>query len=496
MTALSGADNLRMTLLRAPSLRPWFVAAACALALTQATQAAGLPPTVAAALQNAGIALDNVAVAVADAAPRAPLRVAHHTQQAMNPASVMKLVTTYAALELLGPTFAWTTPVYVEGTLKDGTLTGNLYIKGGGDPKLVTERLWLLIRRVQGLGIQRIQGDIVLDRSAFETVEADPGLFDGEPLRPYNAAPDALLINFKSLVFTFVPDRANQVAQVQVEPPLSGLQMPATVPLSSGPCTDYRATLRADFSDPRTVRFGGSYPAACGERVWPVAAADPKGFAVRAVEGMWRSFGGQLSGTVREGGLPGIVLAGKPTFELSSPVLAEVIRDINKYSNNVMAQQLFLTLSLQSKLAQNTGGNPAGSLAASREVVLRWWRSQFGEADLPVLDNGSGLSRTERISAQALARMLQSAYASAVMPELLSSLPITGTDGTLRSSRSRARGSAHLKTGTLGNVSAIAGYVLGQNGKRHVVVMLVNQAGAAAARPAMDALVDWVAAER
>ncbi len=471
------------------SKKPFF--GLCLAAAVLGATAQSLPPEVEAALQRANIARDAVSILVTDIQGRASPRLSHRAAVLVNPASVMKLVTTYSALDLLGPTFAWSTPVYVEGALRDGVLTGNVYIKGQGDPKLVAERLWLLIRRLQGLGIKTIQGDIVLDRSAFETVEVDPASFDGDPLRPYNAAPDALLINFKSLVLTFVPDRANNVAQVQAEPPLAGVQIPASVPLSNTPCNDYRSALKAEFSDPAQIRFLGNYPASCGERVWPFAYADPKSFAIRAVEGMWRDLGGKLTGKVREGVVPtgnGGVL--KPAFELASPMLPEVIRDINKYSNNVMAQQLFLTLSLQNK---TTG---AGTLAASRELVQRWWRSNISEADVPVMDNGSGLSRTERLTAQGLAKMLQVAYASPLMPELMSSLPITGMDGTLRASRSKARGSAHMKTGTLRDVAAIAGYVLAHSGKRYVVVMIVNQPGATAARPAMDALLDWVVNDR
>jgi len=142
-----------------------------------------------------------------------------------------------------------------------------------------------------------------------------------------------------------------------------------------------------------------------------------------------------------------------------------------------------------------TGSIPSNTatLAASREVVQRWWRNTISASadDLPTIDNGSGLSRTDRITAQALARLLQSAYASPYMPELMSSLPITGVDGTLRRSRTAARGSAHLKSGTLRDVVGVAGYVLAASGKRYVVVMVFNHSNATAARPAIDALVDW-----
>jgi D-alanyl-D-alanine carboxypeptidase/D-alanyl-D-alanine-endopeptidase (penicillin-binding protein 4) len=216
--------------------------------------------------------------------------------------------------------------------------------------------------------------------------------------------------------------------------------------------------------------------------VWPVAYPQPAAFAARAVEGLWRSLGGQLSGKVRDGRVPAGLSS---AFDVSSPTLAEVIRTINKYSNNVMAQQLFLTLSLQAK--------GLGSLAASRALVQDWWRSRLGGSELPQLDNGSGLSRNERISAQALARLLQWGWASPFMPEMLASLPITGTDGTLKRMRNNAQGQAHLKTGSLRDVTGVAGYVDASSGKRYVLVAIVNHVNAPAARPAIDALVDWVA---
>jgi D-alanyl-D-alanine carboxypeptidase/D-alanyl-D-alanine-endopeptidase (penicillin-binding protein 4) len=389
-------------------------------------------------------------------------------------------VTTYAALDMLGPAFTWTTPVYFEGPVQGGTLQGNLYLKGQGDPRLVVERLWLLLRRVQALGIQRIAGDIVLDRSAFEVPATDPGAFDGEPLRPYNAAPDALLLNFKSVVLTFTPEGGQ--ARVQVDPPLAGVQWPATVPLSGAPCGDWRGGLRADFADPLRVQFGGSYPAACGERTWPVAYADPSRYAARAVAGLWRDIGGQLTGQVREGRVPAAL---KPAFEWRSPPLAEIVRDVNKFSNNVMAQQLFLTIGLQ------RAGR--GSPEAAREAVRGWWRERLG-GEAPVMDNGSGLSRAERITARQLATLLQAAWVSPLMPDLAASLPVMGLDGTLR----RARGStglAHLKTGSLRDVAGVAGYVHGASGRRYVLVAIANHPNAAAARPAFEALVEWAARE-
>ncbi len=449
-----------------------------------AARSLDIPPEVEAALVRAKVPREAVSFLVMDAQGQAAPRLSHRADAPMNPASAMKLVTTYAALDLLGPSFTWATPVFVEGAVRDGTLYGNLYIQGQGDPRLVLERLWLLLRRVQGLGIQTIAGDIVLDQSAFSLPEHDPSRFDGDPLRPYNAAPDALLINFKSVVMTLAPDASGLTARVQYDPPLDGVQMQTTVPLVAGECGDYRGQLKADFSDPKRIRFNGVYAQSCGEKVWPVAYADPSNYASRAVAGLWRDMGGKLQGSAHLGVVPAALLA-KPTFEMRSAPLAEIIRDINKYSNNVMAQQVFLAL-----------GRSAGSVAsfeASQTTVQRWWKDRISAEGAPVLDNGSGLSRQERISAQALGALLQSAYQSAVMPELMSSLPITGIDGTLRRAKNRNAGLAHLKTGSLANVVALAGYVHGAGGQRWVLVALINHANANAARPALDALVDWTA---
>ena len=461
----------------------WLVMVAICCGVAQAW--AQIPPSVDSELARAKVPRDAVALLVVDAQdPAAPPRLSHRAGAPMQAASVIKLVTTFAGLELLGPAYTWSTPVYVDGSVQAGVLNGNVYIQGQGDPKLVLERLWLLLHRVQGLGIHTVQGDIVLDRSAFALDTTDPGAFDGEPLRPYNASPDALLINYKSVVMAFTPDRQRHVALVQFDPPLWGVQMQTTVPLSDAPCGDYRGALKANFADPKRIRFGGSYPADCGEKIWPVAYADPDSYAPRAVQGLWNSMGGKVSGTVRYGEVPAALLAGAPTLEVRSPPMAEIIRDINKFSNNVMAQQLFLTLGREGK-------SDMGTLASARAVVERWWQSRISSTEPLELDKGSGLSRQERISARALGQLLQAAYRSPLMPELVASLPLSGVDGTLKRAKVASPGSAHLKTGSLNGVTAIAGYVDGASGKRYALVALINHPNAASARATLDALVDW-----
>jgi serine-type D-Ala-D-Ala carboxypeptidase/endopeptidase (penicillin-binding protein 4) len=255
------------------------------------------------------------------------------------------------------------------------------------------------------------------------------------------------------------------------------------VPLTAGPCSDWRAALKASFTV-EAVRFAGSYPAACGELQWPVADPQPKTYAARLVEGLWREMGGQLSGKVRDGSAPA---DRPPSFEWTSPPLAEVVRDINKFSNNVMAEQLFLTLGLD--------GGTQSSPERARAVLQRWLQARLGPAaEAVVLDGGSGLSRQGRLPVAVLARLLQQAWSSPVMPELLSSLPASGVDGTLRRS-TLAPGRAHLKTGSLRDVMGIAGIVLSDTGRRQVLVAVVHHPNANAARPALDALVRWALAD-
>jgi D-alanyl-D-alanine carboxypeptidase/D-alanyl-D-alanine-endopeptidase (penicillin-binding protein 4) len=456
------------------------VLSAMLLAVSAAGHAEALPPEVELALQHARLPHEALSVVVRElGSPRTVLSL--QDERSVNPASLTKLLTTYAALDRLGPGWTWATPVWLLGPLKNGVLDGSVVIKGSGDPKLVVERLWLLLNRLQQTGVREIRGDIVLDGSAFVVPDGSAADFDGEATRPYNVRPAALLLNYRSVTYTFVPDAAAGVARVLAEPALAGTAVDRTVPLSAGACNDWRGALKPSFGD--SVRFAGSYPAGCGEQSWAVADLQPASYDARLVEALWKALGGRLGGRVRDGLAPGDV---PPSFELRSPPLAEVVRDINKFSNNVMAQQLFYTLA-----AARPPGPPATAEGA-RQALRDWLADKLGE--LPpglVIDNGSGLSRETRITAQALARLLTLAFDSPVMPEFMASLPIAGIDGTMRRSRATV-GRAHLKTGSLRDVAAVAGYVISDSGRRYVLVALLQHPNANAGRPALDALLQWV----
>ncbi len=472
----------------------------------QSQDAASLPPSVTSALQRAGLPASALSALVVPVSPSGLDRLRHRADVAVNPASVMKLVTTYAAIDLLGPDFTWNTRFYTDGDMSGGALRGNLYVRGGGDPKLVLERIQAAFMALQDKGVQVVLGDIVLDHSAFEVANQDPAEFDGEGLRPYNASPDALLVNFKSVILTFQPDVAAGVARVLSEPPMAGLAIDATVPLSRAGCGDWRGALRARFEDANSIRFEGRYPQSCGEKVWPVAYQDPASYAARALEGLWRASGGALTGKVRAGLTPP---GAKLLHEAQSLPLSDIINDVNQWSNNVMAQQVFLTLGRLAPARLDAMTVPrgpltpmrAGRLERSRDVVARWWKTTFGiHTTAPVMDNGSGLSRQERITPDALVALLQHAARHPNGERFVQSLSVAGVSGTAaryaRSPESAARGNAWLKTGTLRDVVGIAGYVQAQNGTRYAVVGIVNHPSAGAGRPALEALVEWAAGQR
>jgi len=429
-----------------------------------------IPAPISAALHEARIPASAVGLVIAPLDDGA-LRLAVNESTPMHPASTMKLVTTYAALNLLGPTFQWHTGVYAASRPHGGRLEGDLILRGGGDPSLVIERFWLLVHRLRGLGLKQLHGSLVLDKSAYAPEAAAGGPLDGNELRPYNVAPDALLVNFKTLSLDFVPDPAAGVARIIATPTLAGMHLPASVPLGNGPCGDWRERLKADFGNPWAPKLGGHFPRDCGEQSWHVSLLDHTQYVGAAFRSLWESSGGAWNGQVREGRLPA---GATELLQFESPPLAEVVRDINKYSNNVMARQVFLTL-----------GAPDSSEAASPERSVQALTAWLARAGLPmpelVLENGCGLSRRETISADSMARLLRHAYAGARMPEFMASLPVAGMDGTMKN-RNAATGSAYVKTGLLEGVRAVAGYVLANSGHRYVVVMIVNHPNADGSR--------------
>ena len=458
-----------------------------AASAARAASEASLPEELARALRAANVPLSAVSILVQEVGPKKTV-LRHNEHAARNPASLMKLFTTLAALELLGPAYRWRTEVYVDGPLKDGVLAGSLALRGGGDPKLDLESFWMVLRALRERGLREVRGDLLIDRGFFAPEASDPGQFDGDRFRPYNVLPDALLVNYRSLRFAFLPDPQAGAVRIAVEPRPPALEVENALRLSEGACPEGRAfrELLAPVFEPsrQRIAFGGRYPASCGERELAVALLAPDDHVAGVFQQLWSELGGGWTGRAREAAVP----AGARLFYAhESPPLAQIVRDVNKHSNNVMARHLFLTIG-----AAHTGA-PARADAAAQ--ALREWLAARGiAAPELVLENGSGLSRLERASAATLAALLQLAWRSPAMPEFVSSLPVVAHDGTMRRRLQNATvaGRAHVKTGLLAGVRAAAGYVLDRRGARWVVVMIVNHPKAVETEPAFDALLRWV----
>ncbi|MEO5693847.1 MAG: D-alanyl-D-alanine carboxypeptidase/D-alanyl-D-alanine-endopeptidase [Usitatibacter sp.] len=459
-----------------------FVLTAAIALLSLGAAARELPEPVREALARAGVPASAVSVVV-EPVGDGPALVSHKPAAAMNPASVMKLVTTYAALDLLGPAFTFHTDFLLQGTLADGVLEGNLHIRGGGDPRLTYDDLWRIAHQLRARGLREIRGDIVIDRGYFASVTHDPAHFDGEPRRAYNVGIDAFLVNYQAANFTFVP--SGNLVRVVPEPDFPNVQVLSRMALTREPCREWRREIKYDFTENgllTTVEFSGNFSALCGEKTMALALFDGPRYAEAALRWIWSETGGTLRGKVRAGAVPPEATV---LYRHDSQPLANLVRETNKFSNNVMARHIFLALS-----AERAG--VAGEAKASARVMREWLKARGIDAPELSIENGSGLSRTDRITAATLAGLLRSAWSSALMSELMGSMPLLAVDGTLKLRRvGGADGRSHLKGGTLTGVQGAAGYVLDSQGRRWIVVMLVNHPNANATQPAIDALVEW-----
>ncbi len=461
-----------------------------------------LPEAVTQTLKREGVSPKGVSVYVHEIGQAKPL-LAVAADVPRNPASTVKLLTTLAALEELGPAYRWKTEAYAAGPVRDGRLDGDLYIKGYGDPFLVIEHFWRLLRALRLQGIDTISGNLVLDQSHFAPEPGDPAEFDGRPERAYNVLPSALLVNFQAVNFRFLPDAAAGRVQIVAEPHPANLVIENNLRLTNEPCRGWnrhvsyrlardndardgggRATQGAVADGMEKATFSGRYDAACGANELFRVVNESTRYVHGVFTALWRELGGRFGGGVREATVPD---GARLLYTHESPPLADVVRSVNKFSNNVMARQLLLTLAAEKLGAPGTSEKGA-------EIVRAWLKRRGLEFPELKLDNGAGLSREGRVSARHLGEVLLAGYASPYMPEFLSSLPIAAVDGTLRDRLSALEGQAHLKTGLLNNVRGLAGVMRDRQGRSAVVVILHNhsQADGPAGRAVQEAVLEWV----
>jgi D-alanyl-D-alanine carboxypeptidase/D-alanyl-D-alanine-endopeptidase (penicillin-binding protein 4) len=413
--------------------------------------------------------------------------LAWNEEQPRNPASVAKLLTTLVALDTLGPSYRWRTEVYLQGDVVDGKLDGNLLLKGYGDPFLVTERVWQMLRQIRQSGIKHIGGDLLLDDSYFSVDASDPAEFDGEPLRAYNVQPNALLTNFKVVRYVFEPDPASKAVRVTLDPALDNLQVINKLSQVTGQCYGYQRgiTITPNENQDRFV-LSGRFPDGCKSYAMDRTVLGHNEFTYGLFKSIWQESGGSISGGWKNQVVPH---DSTPYLTFESEPLSDVITMINKHSNNVMARQLLYTL------AAEVLGAP-GTEQRGRDVVEQWLDAQNLNSPALQLDNGAGLSRDARMTAKQIAQLLRFAYRSPFMPEYMSSLSISGLDGTLarRFRNGPLTGKAHIKTGSLDHVSAIAGYLQSKSGGRFIVVALQNHPNIhrGPGEEVQEALLRWV----
>lgn len=423
-----------------------------------------LPLGVRSALQVRQVPQDTLSIHVEDL-ETGEVVLAWLPEEPRNPASTMKLLTTLVALDVLGPAYRWKTEVYALGEVNDGKLEGDLLLKGHGDPFLVTERVWQMLRSIRQSGIDSISGDLLLDDTYFDIGKYDPAAFDKQPLRAYNVAPNALLMNFKVVRYWFEPD--GQSVKVRLDPQLGNLSVDNRLKLVPGYCRGYqRGITVTNNGNNDQVTFSGRFPSGCKRYAMDRTVLSHNEFAYGLFASLWKESGGTLDGGWRKAVVPEDL---EPVLTFESPSLTEMIASVNKHSNNVMARQVLYTLA-----AEVLG--PPGTEKGGREVIGKWLSDNGLEPAELAVANGAGLSRESRISAVDMASLLRFAWKQPYMPEYLASMSLTGLDGTLsrRFRGSELVGKAHLKTGSLDHVTAIAGYLQARSGRRFSVVVLHN----------------------
>jgi D-alanyl-D-alanine carboxypeptidase/D-alanyl-D-alanine-endopeptidase (penicillin-binding protein 4) len=444
--------------------------------------------------------------------------LSHLADHALHPASTMKLVTTLVALEQLGPVFRGRTELRTTGEVKGDVLHGDLVLRGGADVDLSTETLTTMLRALRYQGIRTIAGNLVVDRTLFNPARADLGVppFDEAPEAYYNAIPDALFVNRNMLQLDIrsTPRADGKPAtrvRVAMQPELDGVTVDTDMKLIDADCATWENGWKIPEAVPRPgggikVVLHGTFPKNCVASE-SINVIDRQEYVARLVRRLWKTLGGTLTGTAVEGATPP---GARLLAEHVSRPLPEVVRDVNKPSDNTLARILFLSLgalepdpvlgSRPQPASFGTPGTPGTALTtlARSEAVVRAWMRTHGIDDTGfVVENGSGLSRIESVTPIQMAGLLQAGLRSNWAPEFQASMPIAAVDGTMRRRLhdSPAASRARLKTGTLSNVVALAGYVPDADGRQCVLVAFVNsdRVGNGRGRAVLDALVDWVA---
>lgn len=397
-----------------------------------------LPDQVATTLRANSISEAGMGTYVRLASGGQPALLTANADNPQTPASTMKLVTTYAALGILGPDYRWPTEIYTNGNVTGGTLYGDVIIRGYGNPQFAESDFKQMLQALRGRGISSIKGNLVADTGFFNVPYQDPGAFDGNAGAAYNAQPEAILYQERGSCYEF----RDLKGKIQKICPI----LPAN----------------AQARQALNVNLFGSF--------WKLWVGE---------------LGGQMQGSFVRGGTP---QSAQLVYTHRSRPLREVIMEVNKDSNNVMARQILLSIGAKQLGAPGTPQKGA-------QAIGQWLESRGLPFPELRLENGSGLSRIEQITPRHMGEMLVDAYNSPYRDDFMNSMAVLGVDGTLknRMKNSNLAGRGRFKTGTLRDVRALAGYLQASNGQMYVISILHNDPRArASVRAAHDDLVEWV----
>ena len=481
-----------------------------------------LPTPIAQAIKKSGIPAESIALSIDKINVKSPSEKKYLSESLihwqanipMNPASTMKLVTSLAAMEVLGPQYRWKTDLLTNGQIQNETLKGDLLIRGSGDPKLIPEEINKMLLNLKSIGVKKIDGNLIFDRSAYDNSVKESSFSDGEPTRAYNVSPDALLFSFNSFSFQFFPNINNDLVLIKQTPRIANLKIDNNLRIIEAPCTDWKKDINMSIGVQKNgewlASFDGLYPSGCKTAFWNVVASDSDSFLLQSFIAAWEDIGGVW---IKKPTLKNMPLLSnfKPIVTHFGVPLYESVKDINKLSNNVMARQVLLTMALEKS------GKP-GNTNNGMKIVKEWLnKNQLNMPEL-VIENGSGLSRVERISSQHLNQILLLGLNSSTNNYYLESLPIAGFDGTMKHrlldkfrkvvpNKKEAAAlekntelfpdglkkyGAYIKTGSLVDVRSISGYVVSRSGHVYAVTSFINDRNANAGRGIHDAALSWL----
>ncbi len=415
-------------------------------------------------IENSGIPKDNISISIKETGKYGKRIFGINEDTMRVPASVIKVPTTLAALLELGESFRWKTEFYVDGSISNGVLNGNLIIKGGGDPDLNTEDIKNIVSKLKLADLRSIKGNIIIDRNYFEPSEKRSAFFDENPYSPYNAMPDAMMFNQNT---TTLAINGNCI---DCEIDDKSFDIENNINRESNRC-DWPHVRIIDSSRPKVV-ISGNISRKCGtKKITKIVSKSYQSFYYALKENFLKNgiefYGRLVLGEIPEG-------SRKILTHYSRPLL-EIVGETNKKSNNLFARQIFLTLGAE------VIGSPSNLEKSGMAIGQILQKNGILSVDMLKIENGSGLSRTARATTGVFEEILETAYAR-FGNKWLNALSIAGVDGTIKTRfPSALRNRVWMKTGTVKNAKNIVGFVKSNDGKLYTVAIFVNGANASSA---------------